>query len=409
MSFTIPRVVAATTTSVAVCISLMLSAVAAPIAAAKSTLRVDCTSDPAALAPAIVAASAGATLLITGTCEGRFVIDKDLTLKGTGQAALDSPREDPIDFDFTRLRITEDAVVSVIDLGLFATPRQHGAWPAIVNDGTLTLRGSSVSGPVDNRGTLTVVDSAIQATSTGGVLNNEGTLTLRHSSVRAGFNGESSGAITNTATGTAIVVDSAVSGNVYFGPGAIGNFGTMTLINSVISDSSTFSGPGGIQNGGTMTLLRSVVENTTQGVEAPGAGIANTGTLVLRDSVIKGNTWSRLEYCGGCDGAGVYNNGGTVQLYDSVVQDNVALGDGGGIYNASGTVRLYNSVVQDNVALGDGGGINNAAEAVLRLSEVSIAGNNAGLDGGGVFNEGTVVLVKVKFSRNTPNDCTGCP
>jgi hypothetical protein len=45
----------------------------------------------------------------------------------------------------------------------------------------------------------------------------------------------------------------------------------------------------------------------------------------------------------------------------------------------------------------------------LRLSHVSIGGTDAGLDGGGVFNEGTFTLVEVTFRCNTPNDCTGCP
>ena len=62
---------------------LLVLSLAAPAVAAPPDL-VDCRSNPDALAPAIAAASPGATIVIRGTCVGNFVVDKDLVLEGVG-------------------------------------------------------------------------------------------------------------------------------------------------------------------------------------------------------------------------------------------------------------------------------------------------------------------------------------
>jgi nitrous oxidase accessory protein NosD len=70
----------------AVVVALIGSLIGAPGASA-STITVNCAKQ--SLQAKINKATAGSTLLVTGTCTGDFVVGKDLTLKGNPSATLD--------------------------------------------------------------------------------------------------------------------------------------------------------------------------------------------------------------------------------------------------------------------------------------------------------------------------------
>jgi hypothetical protein len=103
-------------------------------------------------------------------------------------------------------------------------------------------------------------------------------------------------------------------------------------------------------------------------------------------------------------GGGIRNIGGTVTISDSTIRGNTA-GDGGGIVNDAGTMTLTDCIVSGNT----GDGIYNRAEKigpspVLTLNgTTSVSDNtNAGIDGGGILNEGTVTLNgTVTVNRNS--------
>lgn len=84
-------------------------------------------------------------------------------------------------------------------------------------------------------------------------------------------------------------------------------------------------------------------------------------------------------------------------------------GEGGGIFN-DGTLTLERVVVTGNTAF-LGGGIWNDSGASLTLREVSIQRNIATIDagdaGGGIYNEGTMVLDKVTIDRNRAGGAGG--
>jgi hypothetical protein len=91
----------------------------------------------------------------------------------------------------------------------------------ILNDGTMTVTGSTISGNsggagggIDNNGSLTVTGSTISGNSAGvgGSIDNEGTLTLTGSTI-SGNNAGAGGAIWNDINGAATVTDCTVSGN----------------------------------------------------------------------------------------------------------------------------------------------------------------------------------------------------
>jgi hypothetical protein len=164
----------------------------------------------------------------------------------------------------------------------------------------------------------TVAENSARAGGGGGIVN-IGRLTLDASHVTGNQAGDTGGA----SDGGGIV-------SVSFG-----SVCRVTLQNgSTVSGNSASGSGGGISNGSgcTLTLLggSSIVGNDA----ANGGGIRNDGTLTLIDSDVTDNTAINL-------GGGIYNTGATSLLDDSSItgnEANSAAGSGGGIYN-QGTVN----------------------------------------------------------------------
>lgn len=326
------------------CIAVLAMLVQPVIAAPRS--QVDCASDPEALNTAISAASPGARLVFSGTCTGFLVLEKDLTIVGgTSDALLVGEQF------YGVMAVSPSAVVSLSNLTIDSLSDFPGV-DQVLNDGVLTLRDVTIThGAIDairNAGTLTLFRSTVVANfgkGDGPIYNEGGTVTLRQSQVIDNRNTELAGAITNGAGGTLTLIDSVVGGN-YGYDGSIRNFGTMSILNSEVTDNVGNLPAGTIENNGTLLVRGTIVEGNHGG---QGGGINNRGTMTLRDSSVVGNTATNI---------------------------------GGGIFNASdGTADVTRTLVQEN---------------------------SAGVDGGGVFNEGVLTLQRVTLMDNTPNDCTGC-
>ena len=148
------------------------TSIAVFLVTSSGTNKVDCTSDPSALQPAIDAAKPGSTLTISGTCLGTFtVFSKDLTLKG-GPATLDARGAGTTLFvasgtvDVVRLTITGGTGTDFC--GASPGCPQGGG---IIDFGTVNLKRSTVSG-----------NGGSSAYAGGGILNG-GTLNIIHSVV----------------------------------------------------------------------------------------------------------------------------------------------------------------------------------------------------------------------------------
>ena len=167
---------------------------------------------------------------------------------------------------------------------------------------------------------------------------------------------------------------------------------------------------GGIDNAGVLTLFGStVVNNSTAFI---GGGIFNNSraTLRIENSAINSNraaTGSVLY------GGGIYNSG-AMTLTASAVSGNNAGGDGGGVYNDGSSVTLIASTVSGNTAGGantqtgrSGGGISTASGLTLINSTVSgnsATGSGGGIIAGGSDNAFTVALYNSTVSGNSaPN------
>ena len=157
-------------------------------------------------------------------------------------------------------------------------------------------------------------------------------------------------------------------------------------------------------------------------IAGDGGGIANLGTLMLNNAVVTGNATN----AGGCCGPGVpvfgrgggIFNSGALTLLESKVYGNATAGggngfiptrtcggtgldggsgtDGGGIYTQGGYVTVISTTIADN-GTGPGGdgakGLSaSAIPGCIRGGNGSSAGH--GGDGGGIFNNGGIVVVR---------------
>ncbi len=161
---------------------------------------------------------------------------------------------------------------------------------------------------------------------------------------------------------------------------------------------------GGIFNAGNLTLSSAEVTSNRGQL---GGGIFNAGSLTLLNSAVTGNVVLRdhagddLDHENRARGGGIYNFGGSgpasVSLINSSVTDNFGGkpfglgslepdGDGSGIYNDQGTVSLIDSTVA--------------------LNGTSVNGPNTGW-GGGIFNDGALVLNRSTVSNNLASQGSG--
>ncbi|MGD1908893.1 MAG: beta strand repeat-containing protein [Leptolyngbyaceae cyanobacterium] len=273
-------------------------------------------TDPGIIGNALNLAAAGATVnLGAGTYrEGRqLILNSDVTLNGTGPSTV-------LDGNGAhRLLLIQTWVTATVNNLTLSNGFEDDAG-GILNNGTLTLNNSTVSG-----------NSAIFR---GGGISNDGTLTLSNSAVSGNTTNNESGGIYNT--GTLTLNGSTVSGNsAVTESGGIDNRNVLVINNSTISGNSALLS-GGIDNRGTLTLNNSTVSGNS--ADFDGGGVDNRGNATLNNSTISGNTADR--------GGGI-DNRGTLTLNNSTVSGNTALAIAGGIYSRN-TLFLNNSIISGN-------------------------------------------------------------
>jgi len=170
------------------------------------------------------------------------------------------------------------------------------------------------------------------------------------------------------------------------------NASTVTLNRVTVTANTAGGNAGGILNSGTLTINDSLISNnqTLDSLDG-GGGIFNSfnATLTLNDSRVLNNTVNTSS-TGTAGGGGIYNNGATLILNNSVVDGNLADGRrvvndkdafGGGIYStnegsALDDVTLVQSSITNNDAIGQtavGGGFyaDNSEDILVDRSVIS--------------------------------------
>ncbi len=140
------------------------------------------------------------------------------------------------------------------------------------------------------------------------------------------------------------------------------------------------------------------------GAATQGGGIFNQGVLDIADSTLTGNEATER-------GAGIFNDGGTLTLDQTLIAGNVAQVSGGGVHaiGATGTVTVTDSEFTGNQAVLDHGGGMNISESTATVSRSTFSDNAAGNDGGGLYavGTGTVELSNVTVSGNSAGSENG--
>ena len=220
------------------------------------------------------------------------------------------------------------------------------------------------------------VDGASSNGIGGGAVLNNGTLTVDNCTLS---NNQSSwgGGIFNDVNGTVAIYDTTLSDNsAFYDGGAIWNDGTMSINSTRISNNLANS-EGSSTGGGAYNTSRgkSTITNSTffgNITSYSGGGIQNVGTLVIGNSIFFGNR--AIEEGGGLDnyndgtasidntmffgnradiGGGIDNAIGAINVSNSIFLGNVANVIGGAIYNDGGTVTLFNTAMKINLTYHD--------------------------------------------------------
>lgn len=229
---------------------------------------------------------------------------------------------------------------------------------AVENLGTLTLtnvklnsnQATSSGGAIENQGTLTITNSQFTSNHAvnGGAIasENAGTATLNRVTFTQN-NGADGGALYLATGATVNVTNSTFSGNTAsYGAGAENN-GTLVIKTTLMDANIAANDGGGVWNlSGDLTLEDTTLSRNTAGTT--GGGLSNYGTQATLRRV------SLIHNQSSTTGGGMYNEG-TANFENVTFGENTADGDGGGYYNALGTGNFNFVTIADNLGnLGSG-------------------------------------------------------
>jgi CSLREA domain-containing protein len=145
------------------------------------------------------------------------------------------------------------------------------------------------------------------------------------------------------------------------------------------------------------------------GEEQVGAGIRNHGSLTMHGGVVANNTGVFPGgIMGGSSGGGIFSDG-TLVLENTQIRENSADMGGGVEIVGPGTLDMSGSgaMINGNIAHETGGGLAVGTGAEATLTTVDIWRNEAGYDGGGIFNGGIIHLNQSVVHENTSGSVAG--
>ncbi len=214
------------------------------------------------------------------------------------------------------------------------------------------------------------------------IYNESGTLTVTNAIFRDNFAWRG-GAIANVgSTATLIISNTRFISNTATQGGAIYlHFSYATISESEIQNNIASSGNGGgtYSWGGVFTVTDSLIENN-QAELGIGGGIAHQsgtsmGELFIINTIVSGN----VAY-----GGGGIQSSKPILIQGSQIRNNIALDGGGGILSVD-TALITNTIIADNKAGTDGGGMSVAYDGEVSLSQSTLQNNFAGDEGGGIY------------------------
>ena len=310
----------------------------------------------------------------------------------------------------------------------------------VFNDGgTLTIGATTAVTITSNRANGT-------SGSGGGILTVGGTVTITNTTITANEAIRAGGGI-EMIDGALTMTGGNLSSNDVSTQGAIasanpgngggfhmsGTSGSQATFDGVIVNGNRAGREGGglwNQTGSTTTVTNgtTISANLTDGDAADdgGAGIFNNGgTLTVDGSAsavtITGNLAAGTAAMSLASGGGILSTGGTVTLTNVDVTSNEAVRAGGGVELVDGTFSMTGGSLSNNDVSaagtvtkaanpGNGGGFHitgTTATNTATFSGVTVSGNVAGAEGGGLWNQSGVTMTVNGASTFSGNDAEG--
>ncbi len=338
-----------------------------------------------------------------------IVIDKELTISGSTllSVIIDGQNQ-------TRIFNVTTGSLTLNNLSLINGSAADGG--AIYNTGTLTMNDCTVSNSVANGA----------SGSGGGIFNDVGgVLVINNSSLLNNIANRAGGAIEDkSGAGLAITLNNVTmdGNNAGVSPAlaAPGNGGALhitgagssSISSCTITDNIAALEGGGLWNGsGTMTIVNTMISNNLAAGDMSnegGGGVFNAGgTVDISGSTISGNEAAGAAGSGG----GILNDLGVLTVLNTEISGNASIRAGGGIEDnsaAGNTLSLTDVMLMNNTtaaAPGNGGGLHITGPGNSMITNCTVSGNEAALEGGGLWNGSG--MMTVTGSTITNNIATG--
>ena len=270
---------------------------------------------------------------------------------------------------------------------------------AIYNNGVLNIAGND-----------SITLSGIKVTNDGGVIYNDefGVISILNRNMELIFEnnsaGKNGGAIYNN-KGTITLANTQFKSNSAENGGAVYNTGTLSIDDTVEFDGNKATKSGGIiHNSSVLNVIGSSADKKVEfkGSSAQRGGAISSGytsdatgsKLYVENAVFDSNIVKNSSGTEGSYGGAIYNGNAGTNNKNTIIKNSdflnnqsngngksTALGGGGAIYNAEGAV-----IADDNGGAG--------------LTESTFSQNSTKIDGGAIYNNGTIVMENNEFADN---------
>jgi hypothetical protein len=362
----------------------------------------------------------------------------DCSLRGAIATANGTAANDTIDFDPVVFSSMQTITIEIQEILI-----QSSSSLTINGGGHVKISGNQHIRPFQVRepavatlNGLTIVDGrSSDHNQNGAAIYNRGNLTVNNCSFSGNVasQGTTGGAIGNVTFGTLTIMNSIITGNSSKGDqfggggggGGISNGGILTVINSTISGNSVtgngsvpadgFCGGGGIYSSGTTTIIGSIIAANSGCGNSSGIGVYASGTLNITNSTVSGNFPIGAGFT---TGGGIRFSSGTANLTHLTITNNVA-NAGGGVAWDGGTINSRNTIIAGNIGTFSGPDIdgnfnslgynligNTSGATITGTGTGNILNQNAQLDvlqnNGGAFS--THALLGNSPARNAGNN-----
>ncbi|MEM7153288.1 MAG: choice-of-anchor Q domain-containing protein [Myxococcota bacterium] len=325
-------------------------------------------------------ASAAAFIVTSNADENDDDLTDDLCITASGTCTLRAAIEQANAIDTEAHTIDIPGVVGTIVITQTGVPNNDAAWGDLDIDGDITIVGDG--NIIDGNGTDRIFHVLIGAS-----------LTASELTLQNGWGDTSGGAIYNQADLT--LIDSTLIFNTSTGEGGgIESIaGSSTVLEGCrITENSSTRG-GGVYSAGDLEIVDSTIDLN---VATYGAGLYLTHTGAPAASITG-------SFIGTNDatsqGGGIWTSR-PVDILGTRIEANSADDFGGGIYAYFGdaVVDVFKSDLVGNAADNGGGLYNNRGDTALR--RVNVVFNTATTAGGGIYNQGPLIMRRSAVFNN---------